>query len=85
MEGTRLGQQEYWSAAQPTKPRTLDYGEHTAEALVCKALCGLVPARPHSPLLLQQGAEDLKELFNEALNVVTAGTDNREDELTLCK
>lgn len=32
------------------------------------------PAQPHSPLLLQQGAEDLKELFDEALNVVTART-----------
>ena len=35
-----------------------------------------------SPLLLQQGAEDLKELLDEALNVVTAGTGPQEDELT---
>lgn len=62
------------------------------EALLCKVLWGLmkhrgpvpllVPAQPHSPLLLQQRAEDLKELFNEALNVVTAGTGHQEDELT---
>lgn len=70
-EGTRLGQQGHWSAAQP---RTSDQDKHLAEAVVCKASCRPVPARLHSPLLLQQGAEDLKELFNEALNVVTAGT-----------
>lgn len=34
----------------------------------------LVPAQPLSPLLLQQRAEDLQEVFNEALNVVTAAT-----------
>lgn len=34
----------------------------------------LVPAQSHSPLFLQQRAEDLKEFFNETLNVVTART-----------
>lgn len=33
---------------------------------------------PEEPLLLQQGAEDLKELLDEALNVVTAAFEDWE-------
>lgn len=73
-----------------TNTKSLARGEHKAGALLRKASPGAggmtrppPAATPSSPLLLQQGAEDLKEVFDEALNVVTAGTGHREeDELT---
>ena len=82
-----------WEQLPPANTKSLARGEHKAGALLRKASPGAggrtgcpPAATPSSPLLLQQGAEDLKEVFDEALNVVTAGTGHREeDELTPCR